>query len=256
MDDEAQARCAKCGSLLAGQETRELAGASFCAACHDSFYHYRLPLWVKVFGLLVLAAVVAGSLVNYPYFKAYAELKASSRAYNDGDLEKALALAESARGRARLDDSVGAYADYLRAFLSYDDSQRAEAREAVQEYLLYKPEDALAGYFYYSMALADAFDAGKYSEMREHALKILEYGPDNPIFLLSCASASACLYATEGGQEWLDEAESYIEKAEPLVSAEGRAEFEEYLERIRYRLDKRLVIDTDEYERRKAEGRL
>ncbi len=66
------------------------------------------------------------------------------------------------------------------------------------------------------------------------------------------SSALACKYATTGEQLYKQQSEEMLAKAGQLAQSdpEARRRFEEYAERIRYRLDTRNIIGTAEYNRR------
>jgi hypothetical protein len=66
------------------------------------------------------------------------------------------------------------------------------------------------------------------------------------------ASALACKFAVTGDPEFKRKSEEQLEKSRTLAqgSPEETKQFDEYAERIRYRLSSREIIDTDEYNRR------
>lgn len=74
--------------------------------------------------------------------------------------------------------------------------------------------------------------------------------PQDPRLVAGVASALACKYAVTGNPEFRAGAEELLEKAKALTTAESQADYEEYSERIRHRLDTREIIEKDEYDRR------
>jgi len=80
----------------------------------------------------------------------------------------------------------------------------------------------------------------------------LKNAPDDPNAMGAVASALACKYVVTGNAVFRDQAEEMLARAQTLAerNAESKASFAEYAERIRYRIDKRDIIDKDEYDRR------
>jgi hypothetical protein len=66
------------------------------------------------------------------------------------------------------------------------------------------------------------------------------------------ASALACKYAVTGDEQYSKQATEMLEKAHQLVGsdADGEKRYQEYSERIQYRLSSRQIISTNEYNRR------
>jgi len=71
------------------------------------------------------------------------------------------------------------------------------------------------------------------------------------------ASALACKYAVTGDMAYRKQSEDMLQKAEREAKADPEAmkNFQEYSERIRYRLNSRQIIDTQEYDRRFRGGK-
>jgi hypothetical protein len=99
-----------------------------------------------------------------------------------------------------------------------------------------------------------AYDEKDYDRFLEAERTLAKRQPDEPMAALGIASAYACKYAATGDGESKDLAERQIETALKMKGAEGTA-FEEYLDRIRYRLETREIISRGEYVRRFPNGR-
>jgi tetratricopeptide (TPR) repeat protein len=89
----------------------------------------------------------------------------------------------------------------------------------------------------------DGFLAIAQKQWKEHS---------GPSTAAAVASALACKYAVSGNPEYRKQSEDMMETARKGVqgSAEGEKEFQEYAERILYRLDSRQIIDKPEYDRK------
>jgi len=99
---------------------------------------------------------------------------------------------------------------------------------------------------------SDAYDRKDYDAMVATSRKALALMPDHPRLLSSVASALACKFAVTGDSALHVEAERLLARAETLAagSPEEKASFDEYAERIRFRLRTRVIIDKAEYDRR------
>ena len=99
---------------------------------------------------------------------------------------------------------------------------------------------------------AVAFDNKDYDALLRITQAAIQMTPDDPQAEGFVASALACKYAVTGDPEFRKQAEETLQKAEALArkSPEEMASFKEYAERIRYRLNSRVIIDKVEYDRR------
>jgi hypothetical protein len=97
-----------------------------------------------------------------------------------------------------------------------------------------------------------AFDHKDYDGFLRFSQMTMDESPDDPGAVASVASALACKYALSGDLEIRKQTEALLERARTLAqhSPQDMARFNEYYERIRYRLDSREMIDKPEYDRR------
>ncbi len=97
-----------------------------------------------------------------------------------------------------------------------------------------------------------AFDRKDYDAALTVTKAALAKEPNSPMLMGWVASALASKYAVTGAPEFRTQSEAMLTKAESLSQRdpEVKANFEEYAERIRYRLATREIIDRDEYNRR------
>jgi len=70
------------------------------------------------------------------------------------------------------------------------------------------------------------------------------------------ASAWACKYAVSGNAEFRQNAEQILEQAQQMVKGDAEQEkaMEEFLPRLRYRLDTRVIVGPQEYNKRFRSG--
>jgi hypothetical protein len=148
--------------------------------------------------------------------------------------------------------ALDAYDKVQRASKLVDERQEEEAatlmHQASDEYPQ-APELAASAR---TLDAGAAFDRKDYDGFLRISQDIWEKNPEDPAAAGAVASALACKYAVTGNPEFRKQAEQTLEKARALAqrSPEDKASFEEYAERIRYRLESREIIDKAEYDRR------
>jgi hypothetical protein len=135
--------------------------------------------------------------------------------------------------------------------LAEQDGHAAEAAQLMHEAAAQYPEAPnLAN-------AAEAYDAGAAYERKDYdaflsiSMKMWKESPD-PFIAGEVASALACKYAVTGDEAYRTRSLEMLEKARQLTqqnpdTAKG---FEEYAERIHYRLDTRKIISKQEYDRK------
>jgi len=98
----------------------------------------------------------------------------------------------------------------------------------------------------------DAFERKDYDLFLSTSREALALMPDQPRLIAGVASALACKYALTGDATLRVQAESLLAVAGTIAqrSAEEKASYDEYAERIRHRLTSRTIIDQAEYNRR------
>jgi tetratricopeptide (TPR) repeat protein len=92
-------------------------------------------------------------------------------------------------------------------------------------------------------------DYDRFVSVAEQVVKAQQDSPDNAAML---ASALACKYAVTGDATFRARAEQMLGQAHRLAQSDPEAlkRYDEYSERIAYRLRSREIIDTDEYNHR------
>jgi hypothetical protein len=97
-----------------------------------------------------------------------------------------------------------------------------------------------------------AFDRKDYAGFEKSAESVWKADPKSPDAAATLASALACQYAVSGDASYRQRAEQFLEQARVLAqsSSQDQQDYQEYAERIRYRLESREIIDRDEYNRR------
>jgi len=139
--------------------------------------------------------------------------------------------------------------------LAEQDGHSAEAaklmRAAAQEY----PEAPNLSLAAERLDEGAAFEAGDYDKFLALAQQHFKQSP-NFMTEGAVASALACKYAKTGDSSYREQAEGMLAQAANDAKTEPNAQkiYDEYAERIQYRLKSREIIDTDEYNRRFRSG--
>jgi hypothetical protein len=137
-----------------------------------------------------------------------------------------------------------------------EDKKPEEASKMMSEAAALYPESRAlsdgADYYTERIVIDRAWKKKDYDTFVAIAMTAMQKHPGDPSRIASAASAQACKYAVTGDPQFRKRAEELLAQAQALSekSAEDRASFQEYAERIRYRLESREIIERDEYDRR------
>jgi len=133
------------------------------------------------------------------------------------------------------------------------DEAVALMQQAAQEY----PElPQLASVIPYFQGGA-AFEHKDYDRFVQIGESLWRQDPQSPDAAANLAGALACKFAVTGDLSYRNRSEEMLEKARQLSQGDKRAEqaYQEYSERLRYRLTSREIIDKQEYDRRFRNGK-
>jgi len=161
----------------------------------------------------------------------------------DQDFPEMKALWDRATGAAKKANEAGK--------LALEGGKDVEAaklfREAATQYPESKEMAAAVPYF----DEGAAFELKNYDRFLSLAQEVFAEKP-NATNAATIASAWACKYAVSGDVKFKDEAEQFLLKAQQMAQsdAEEKKQMEDYAPRIRYRIDSRQIITTQEYNKR------
>jgi hypothetical protein len=133
-----------------------------------------------------------------------------------------------------------------------DANQRDEAVRLLKEAQAAYPEYKHFREFESNIEVSSAFNSKDYDKFLELEKADAESRPDDSMALAALASALACKYAVTGNPEFSRAAEEALQKAKSLAGNDPQmvARYQEYSERIEYRLKTREIIDKTEYDKR------
>lgn len=144
-----------------------------------------------------------------------------------------------------------AFAKVTEASKAANAHRSAEALPLIREAQKLYPEwpgwsDQIAG-----LEASVAYESKNYDRFLALSEEISKRHPQEAILTATVASALACKFAITGDPAFRTRAEEMLERARAqAISPEDKKAFEEYSERIRYRLRAREIIDKPEYDRR------
>jgi len=133
------------------------------------------------------------------------------------------------------------------------DEAEALIRQAAQEYPEMPQLAAAVPYFQGGAA----FEHKDYDRFVQIAESVWRQYPQSGGAAATLAGALACKYAVTGDANYRQQAEDMLEKAHQLSQGDKQAEqsYQEYSERLQYRISTREIIDKQEYDRRFRDGK-
>lgn len=133
--------------------------------------------------------------------------------------------------------------------------QAAEAAKLMNQAAAQYPELTLFTILAERYDEGAAFESKDYDRFLSLTQKRWKDHPDTQTNA-ALASALACKYATTGKASYRDQAEQLLHESEQMAQGDpkAQAEYQEYAERIRFRLETRVIIDRQEYNRRFRNG--
>lgn len=246
--------CFRCGTNYGSVALERIAGLPVCDACSQILRNRPFPGWIKgsLAGLLLLA--VLAFIYNERFFFAHVDMQRGLRNLKAGNLDRAVERFNAASERVPDEPQLRALARYFQAMQMVNQERSGEAIPLLKEALSIEPDNEGFSLALMQAEAGQAYDEKDYDRFLEAERTLAKRQPDEPMAALGIASAYACKYAATGDGESKDLAERQIETALKMKGAEGTA-FEEYLDRIRYRLETREIISRGEYVRRFPNGR-
>ncbi len=137
------------------------------------------------------------------------------------------------------------------AKLAGQEGKDEEAAKLIHEALTYYPEAPGLAFAAETLDAAVEFDHKNYDGFLSISQKLWKEYPSAHT-AAGVASAFACKYATTGDPSYRQQAEAMLEKAGQM--AQGKPDslkaLEEYVPRIKYRLESRKIITKQEYDRK------
>lgn len=242
--------CAWCGRDNGSSPLPSDGVAPLCSDCHERHLRHPFPLWVQLFLVVVLAAAAGGMVANARFFRAWTGIRQANREMALGLFESGAKRMATAAAQVPESQDLAAVSQLYRGVSLLQLDRSAEAAPLLRQWASQHPDDEGILRFALMAESNAAFEARQYELMHRKATELRNRAPDEDWYTLSAASAAACRYAEAGEERYRREAEELIRTVRGRAPAAQSGEFEEYIERIQYRLDSRQIVDRDEYYRR------
>ncbi|HEX6465730.1 MAG TPA: hypothetical protein VFZ99_00405 [Terriglobales bacterium] len=147
--------------------------------------------------------------------------------------------------------ATGAWEKAVQASKLADAGNYEEAAKLMDEASRQYPESSDLAIAAITYAGSSAFEQKDYQAFLDLSSKALQTNPQDPELIAMAASAMACKYAVTGDRQARRQTEELLARAQSLSNTpELKASYQEYSERIRYRLESREIISRKEYDRR------
>jgi tetratricopeptide (TPR) repeat protein len=245
--------CGWCDADSPHEHVARIAEVPTCEECDSRMRNFPYPNWVRVGFLLLLLAAVISIVMNSRFLFAYFEHRKAARLMNAGQLNEAADLMQTAANRVPEVKDFDILAGCMRgiALLAADDS-----RGAVAVFQRLVTMDPGVEHFRTLLLHAEsgaAFDDKDYDKFLQTSQTLAAMEPGTADSKMRMASAYACLYVARNDRDALAKARQLLAEAKELPASDAE-QFEEYYNRILYRIESREIISSKEYARRFPNG--
>ncbi|MEN6426931.1 MAG: hypothetical protein ABFE13_16370 [Phycisphaerales bacterium] len=244
--------CANCMKDSGTIELPLLAGLPVCDSCETFFRNRPFPAWIKLAlaGVLILVAV---SLVwNVRFFRAYAALRQFAAYSQQGQIAAASVALSTAAAYVPECSDIGVLATFTQGIVLLQQEKPDEALEKFLRCRNRMPDSYDVETPILNAQGAAAFDARDYDGFLNASRSLDVKFPSDPMCKSGLASALACKYAVTGDDVFRKEALACLEQAKEL--AKNDPAFQEYEDRIRYRIHSQEIITRSEFHQRFPKG--
>lgn len=243
--------CATCGLDGGGSEMEQIAGLPICSGCRPLIMNRPFPVWIKVSALVLVLLVVFSFVTNWRFVQANSDMGKIDSAMTEGDARGVADLFASAATHVPEVADLDLLASYWTGVALLIEDNPEGAIVHFNDCLGGLPPEYKVADYILSAKLSAAFIQQDYNEFLRLARLQAVAAPDDLTAQLSVASALACLYADTGDEAYADQTRAVIDGT-PTV---GRNEVtDDYIMRIRHRLDTRMVISPEEFAAQYPDG--
>lgn len=236
--------CVNCGKDGGLQKMEQIIELPLCRTCLPIIANRPFPRWIKVSALALAALVVLSFMTNLRFVQAYFELEKVDSAIEAGDAQAAADLFVLAATHVPEAVDLEIMSSYWQGVALLDADRPDEAIEHLSRCLDDLPPDFQVAEMISSAKSGAAFDRRDYREFLRLVEIRAEENPGDLSARLSVASALACLYIDTGDASYANKAEAIIGT---IPETDMDAGGEEYIMRIRHRLETRTIIGPQEF---------
>jgi len=247
--------CANCGADEGDREWPELAGMPTCTSCETFFRNRPYPKWLKIAFVVFLVVAVGAFIYNLRFFLGYVAILRAQDAMDAGDLKGAAHWHASAARRLPEIPELTAISDFFHAQELLTENKNEEALQLLNQAKPKAPPDWQAMFMHMERAakIGVAFDSKDYDKFLELSQEAAQSSPEDPMAVLSVASAYACKHAESGSEQDRERCLTALERAK-LLASDAPEQIATYENRIQHRLETREVISGEEFAKRFPNG--
>jgi hypothetical protein len=242
--------CGWCSTDYGQQSLPLVAGVPACDPCEQRMRNWPYPLWVKLSFAALLVLALGSFAYNLRFFQAYVyTLRGGHAASFEEGRDLAIRAAALVPESRELQDRADLYV----AIDLMQQDKPTEALPLLKRLRLRMPNDAKLAELLAQAEMGTAFDAHDYDKFLELARGRAQQAPADIRSKAAVASALACKYAETGEERYERDARLNLAELNDMPGADS-PELADFLDRIHFRLDKREIINTAEFQRRFPNG--
>lgn len=244
--------CTSCSKDFDDKELRKISNYPICDDCEKTIRNKTFPTWVKAFFIVVVLFVVFSFFWNWKYFSAYNDLQSANEAFQNGNYKEASLKMEAASKQVNELEDLKTLTSYYKGVDFLVDDKNEEALEMFNNCKNKVPDDYDLDILIIQAKIGATFNNKDYKGYLDAASELLKTDTLSVTSLTSVASAYACLYAENGEEE--DKKNSYLFLGKAKAIDSTSEEVKEYYNRVEHRINSRLVISKEEFDKKYPNG--
>lgn len=244
--------CVNCGKDNGSIELPIMAGQPVCEQCMAYFKNRPYPPWIKL-AMAGLAAIVVFSFIwNWRFVQAYVDVKSAVHATDANQASKLFLSAAAKVPEAKWLSTMAIYFDGIQMLM---EEESAEALKLFNFCKANSPSTPALDDVIATAEIGVAFDNKDYDKFLSLAIQKQDKHPDDTSAVAGVASAYACKYAVTGDEQFKQQSLDFLKKSQTMSEKQGALKrFEEYEDRILYRLETREIISRKEFNQKFPNG--
>ncbi len=244
--------CANCNKDFGETELNKIATFPVCSECEIAIKKRTFPAWVKAFFIGILVIVVVAFIWNWKFYTAYQNIDKANASFQEGDYAGASLLMKSASEKVPEVEDLKTLAGFYNGIDLLAKDKCAEAEIEFENISNKLPPDFNINTFKIQARLGAAFNNQDYQGFLDASKDYLAMDSTLAYSLTSVASAYACLYASQGKDEYKLSALQYLQRAKQADSTSE--EMKSYYNMVEYRIFTRKIIRREEFNKQFPNG--
>jgi hypothetical protein len=228
-------------------------GIPVCHTCEEQMRNYPFPAWIKgtLLALLLIAALVF--VRNLRFFSGYINMIHGERAMASSLLTEAAAYYTRASEYVPENKELLAASQFIKGISLIKEDRSIEALACLQKVSSSLADNEVFRQMLSYAEIGAAFDNKDYAGFAAKAKAYAQKNPKDTTAAAQYASALACQYAVSGDPKLKQAALQELKHAESLAKP-GDPDFQEYQQRILFRLDTRQILNNKQFYQQYPQG--